>query len=94
MKLSIFFSFFISSNLYADFIVPFVVEDDTTKGTGWDFVIKLIVWLGIAGSIIMAMKYFKSSGFLLMKNEYVEAIFPFVSGALCLFAAEYFRSLR
>jgi hypothetical protein len=93
VKKALLISFFLSSNSYADFMVPFVVEDETTRGTGWDFIVKLVIWLGITSSIIMAMKSFKSSGFLLMKNDYIEAIFPFVSGALCLFAAEYFKSL-
>jgi hypothetical protein len=93
MKLHTFIIQIFSKSAHADFLVPFVVEDETTKGTGWDFIVKLIIWLGVTISIIMAMKYFKSSGFMLLKNDYIEAILPFISGALCLFAAEYFRSL-
>lgn len=94
MKKIALLAFFISSNLYADFLVPFVVEDESTRGTGWDFIVKLVIWLGTAVSILMAMKYLKIAGSSLLKNDYIEAVPSFVSGALCMVAAEYFRNMK
>lgn len=91
------FSFFVvllfSSSVFADYLVPFVVDDESTKGTGWIFLVKLIIWFGTSSSIVLAMKFIRSTGIMLLKNDYIEAIPNFISGALCLIAAEYFRHL-
>lgn len=85
--------FIISTSVYADFLVPFRVSDESTKGTGWEDLTKLALWLGTALSVSFSIYFFRICSRHIMKHEHYDAFFPFLSGGISLFAADYFRSL-